>query len=85
MAYAFRLISTSAFEKDVRTLTKRSTKLLSQLESSLDFVQEDPNNSNHQHPIKKLVGGKPCQEQWRIRSGASGSIIIAIEIRNSDL
>jgi len=59
MAQTFRLLSTSAFERDIRTLIKRNSMLLSQLESSLDVLLEDPHNASGQHPIKKLVGVKP--------------------------
>ena len=69
MAHGYRLVSTSSFERDVRTLTKRNLKLLSQIESSLDILEEDPRNVSQQYPIKKLVGVKPGQGQWRIRLG----------------
>lgn len=69
MARAFHLVSTSSFERDVRTLTKRNFKLLSQIQSSFDILEEDPHNTSRHYPIKKLVGVKPGQGQWRIRLG----------------
>ena len=37
------------------------------MEELIATLQEDPYNHSAQHKIKKLVGVKPSEGQWRIR------------------
>ena len=69
MAPTYRLVSTPAFERDVRKIARRNPDLLSVLEAIRTILSSDPYNTSHQHPIKKLRGIEPGGGQWRIRTG----------------
>ena len=60
---------TSAFQRDVRSLTKRNPNLLIAIDEMERTLQEDPFNLTRQHQITKLVNVKVGNGQWRIRSG----------------
>lgn len=65
----FQVLTTPAFEKEVRKLTKRNPGLASVFETMTVILGNDPYNRGSQHNIKKLAGLKPGQGQWRIRAG----------------
>ncbi len=68
MAVKFRVVTTPAFEREFRKASKGNAALLDALEELLAILREDPHNRSGQHKIKKLVGLKPGDGQWRIRS-----------------
>lgn len=70
MAQRFRLLATPGYQRDLRSLAKRNPALISAFERILDILERDPYNTSRQHPIKKHVGIKPGEGQWRIRLGS---------------
>lgn len=69
MPGSFRVLTTPAFEREFRKISKRNSALITALEESLAILREDPHNRGAQHPIKKLAGLKPGEGQWRLRWG----------------
>ena len=67
MTGQFRVLTTPAFERDFRKISKGDTALVKVLEELLAILREDPHNRGGQHRIKKLMGLKPGEGQWRIR------------------
>jgi mRNA-degrading endonuclease RelE of RelBE toxin-antitoxin system len=67
MAGAFRVVTTPAFEQEFRKASKRNAELLDALEELLVTLRDDPHNRLGRHDIRKLVGLKPGEGQWRIR------------------
>ena len=65
----YRTLTTSAFERDARRITRRNARLFSVLTRLLNVLAEDPYNNSGRHDIKKLTGLKPGEGQWRIRAG----------------
>jgi len=63
----FRVLTTSAFQREFRKLSQRDAKLLAALEELIAILSEDPYGRTGRHPIKKLEGLKPGEVQWRIR------------------
>lgn len=69
MTPQFQVLTTSAFEKGVRRLTRRNPDLAPAVEKLIVILGDDPYNRGGQQNIKKLAGLKPGQGQWRIRLG----------------
>jgi mRNA-degrading endonuclease RelE of RelBE toxin-antitoxin system len=67
MAGAFRVISTPAFEREFRTISRGKVTLVEVLEELVKILGEDPHNRSGKHQIKKLAGLQPGEGQWRIR------------------
>ncbi len=63
----FRVVTTHAFEREFRKTSKGNVALAEALEELLGILREDPYNRSGQHRIKKLVGLKLGEGQWRIR------------------
>src|SRR6266567_1618801 len=72
MSPTYRTLTTSAFERDARSITRRNTRLLRVLDRLLNVLAEDPYNKSGRHDIKKLTGLKPGEGQWRIRRETTG-------------
>jgi mRNA-degrading endonuclease RelE of RelBE toxin-antitoxin system len=69
MPSSFRLVSTSAFERDVRRRIRQSPDLMEALEAVRVILQRDPHNRTREHNIRKLTDVKRGEGQWRIRVG----------------
>ena len=70
MPSSFRALTTPAFERDVRSLTRRDTRILRLLEKTLGVLEEDPFNRSRMHDIKKLAGLNPAKGiEWATRRG----------------
>jgi mRNA-degrading endonuclease RelE of RelBE toxin-antitoxin system len=67
MPEPFSVLTTPAFEREFRKVSKGNPILLNALEELIAILGEDPYNFSGQHKIKKLVGVKPGDGQWRIR------------------
>jgi len=67
MGDQFRVLTTPAFERDFRKASKGNALLIGALEELLGILQKDPHNRTGQNNIKKLVGLKPGEGQWRLR------------------
>ena len=63
----FRVVTTPAFEREFRRVSRGSLLLVNALENLITTLREDPYNKSGQHKIKKLAGLKPGGGQWRIR------------------
>jgi len=63
----FSVLTTPAFEREFRKVSKGNPKLVDALEELIFTLREDPFNFSGQHKIKKLVRVKPGEGQWRIR------------------
>jgi mRNA-degrading endonuclease RelE of RelBE toxin-antitoxin system len=69
MAESYRVLTTSAFERQVRKVIGRNKKLVAFLEDLLAILAQDPQNTSGKYQIKKLSGLSPGEGQWRIRRG----------------
>ena len=67
MAGAFRVVTTPAFEREFRKVSRGNAALVDALGELVATLSEDPHNRSGQHQIKKLAGLKPSEGQWRIR------------------
>jgi mRNA-degrading endonuclease RelE of RelBE toxin-antitoxin system len=67
MADEHRVLTTPAFERDFRKASKGNPALVGALEQLLGVLRNDPHNRSGKHNIKKLVGPKAGEGQWRIR------------------
>jgi mRNA-degrading endonuclease RelE of RelBE toxin-antitoxin system len=67
MAEPFSVLTTPAFEREFRKLSKGLPALVNALVNLVSILREDPYNLSGQHKIKKLVGLTPGTGQWRIR------------------
>ena len=67
MADAFSVLTTPAFEREFRKVSKGNPNLIDALEELIATLSEDPYNLSSRHNIKKLAGVKPVEGQWRIR------------------
>jgi mRNA-degrading endonuclease RelE of RelBE toxin-antitoxin system len=67
MAGRFRVVATPAFEREFGKLAKGNAALREAFDELLTILREDPYNYCGQHKIKKLIGLKPGEGQWRIR------------------
>ncbi|MGB7621650.1 MAG: type II toxin-antitoxin system RelE/ParE family toxin [Terriglobia bacterium] len=69
MAEPYRVLTTSAFERQARKVIGRNKKLVAFLEDLLAILVKDPQNTSRKYQIKKLTGLNPGEGQWRIRRG----------------
>jgi len=67
MAGPFRVLTTPAFEREFRAISKKDFTLVRALEELVAILSDDPHNRSGQHQIKKLAGLKPGEGQWRVR------------------
>jgi mRNA-degrading endonuclease RelE of RelBE toxin-antitoxin system len=67
MAGPFRVLITPAFEREFRAISRKDSVLVRALEELIEILSNDPHNRNGRHKIKKLVGLKAGEGQWRIR------------------
>ncbi len=67
MAGPFRVLTTPAFEREFRAISKKNSTLIRALEELIAILSEDPLNRSGRHQIKKLAGLKPGEGQWRVR------------------
>lgn len=66
---AFRILTTSGFERSFRSLLSRHPALLDIHEDVLRILAEDPYNRSRRHPIKKLKDVPEGKGQYRVRIG----------------
>ena len=69
MPSAYRVLSTAAFGRSIRRLSKKDPEIPEIFERLLSILQTDPQNVSRRHNIKKLVNVAPGDGQWRIRTG----------------
>jgi mRNA-degrading endonuclease RelE of RelBE toxin-antitoxin system len=67
MPEPFRVLTSPAFEREFRKLSKGNAALVSAFDELLAILQVDPQNRTGRHKIKKLMGLAPGEGQWRIR------------------
>jgi mRNA-degrading endonuclease RelE of RelBE toxin-antitoxin system len=67
MPEPFTVLTTPAFEREFRRVSKGNSKLIDGLDELIATLREDPYNISGQHNIKKLAGANPGEGQWRIR------------------
>jgi mRNA-degrading endonuclease RelE of RelBE toxin-antitoxin system len=67
MAGTFRVLTTPAFEREFRAISKKDSTLVRALEELIEVLSDDPHNRSGRHKIKKLAGLKPSDGQWRVR------------------
>ncbi len=67
MTGAFRVVTTPAFEREFRKVSRGNISLIGALEELALILEEDPHNRSGRHQIKKLAGLKSGEGQWRIR------------------
>ena len=63
----FRVLTTPAYERDFRTVSRGASTVLDAMEGLLAILRRDPHNRSGQHQIKKLTGCKAGEGKWRIR------------------
>jgi len=67
---AFRVVSTPAFEREFRKISRGNAALvdaLDALDELMAILREDPHNRSGRYQIKKLAGLKAGEGQWRVR------------------
>jgi hypothetical protein len=67
MTGPFRVLTTPAFEREFRAISKKDSALVRALEELIEILSDDPHNRSGRHKIKKLAGLKPGEGQWRVR------------------
>jgi mRNA-degrading endonuclease RelE of RelBE toxin-antitoxin system len=67
MAGPFRVLTTPAFEREFRAISKKDSAMVRALGELAAILGDDPHNRSGQHQIKKLAGLKPGEGQWRVR------------------
>lgn len=67
MAGPFRVLTTPAFEREFRAISKKGSVLVRALEELIEILSNDPHNRSGRHKVKKLGGLKPGEGQWRVR------------------
>ena len=67
MAGAFHVVTTPAFEREFRRVSRGNAALVDALAGLLHILTEDPHKRSGQHQIKKLTGLRLGEGQWRIR------------------
>jgi len=67
MPGSFRVVTTPAFEREFRKLSRGSLSLIDALEELIVILSDDPHNRSGRQNIKKLAGLRPGEGQWRIR------------------
>jgi mRNA-degrading endonuclease RelE of RelBE toxin-antitoxin system len=67
MPGSFRVVTTPAFEREFRKLSRGSASLIDALEELIAILSDDPHNRSGRQNIKKLAGLRPGEGQWRIR------------------
>ncbi len=63
----FRVVTTPAFEREFRKLSRGNAEIIDALEEPVAILSQDPHGRTNRHPIKKLAGLKSGEGQWRIR------------------
>ena len=69
MAGKYRVLTTSAFDRQARKAVRGKRQLVDTLETLISILSRDPHNRSGRYRIKKLAGVDPGEGQWRIRSG----------------
>jgi mRNA-degrading endonuclease RelE of RelBE toxin-antitoxin system len=67
VAESFRVLTSPAFEREFRKISKGNPALIDAFEELLAILEEDPQNRTARHKIKKLVSLAQGEGQWRIR------------------
>jgi mRNA-degrading endonuclease RelE of RelBE toxin-antitoxin system len=67
MAGSFRVLTTPAFEREFRAISKKDSTLIRAFEELIEILSNDPHNRSGRHKIKKLAGLSPGEGQWRVR------------------
>ena len=67
MAQLFRVLTTPAFEREYRAIARKHVNLIVAFQELLEILAADPHNRSGKYQIKKLVGLKAGEGQWRVR------------------
>lgn len=67
MTHGFSVQVTATFEREYRKLLKGHPDLTTYIARAIGALAQDPYNSDHRHPIKRLIAVKPGNGQYRIR------------------
>ena len=65
MAAPFRVLTTPAFEREFRAISRKDSALVRALEELIEILSNDPHNRNGRYQIKKRAGLKLGEGQWR--------------------
>jgi mRNA-degrading endonuclease RelE of RelBE toxin-antitoxin system len=68
MAFSYRIVVTSFFQKDIRRRGRKDQNILAEIEKLKEILASDPHNLSGRFDIKKLKGIKPGEGQLRIRT-----------------
>jgi len=69
VAQRYRVVASSAFERDVRRLRKHRPDVYESLVRAVEILESDPFNRKSQANIRKLGGVPPGEGQFRLRVG----------------
>jgi mRNA-degrading endonuclease RelE of RelBE toxin-antitoxin system len=67
MAGLFRVLTTPAFEREFRKVSRGNDKVVAALQDLIGILEQDPHNRTGRYHIKKLAGVAQGEGQWRIR------------------
>jgi len=65
----YRILSTPHFDRDYKSLARRTPGAISHVEAMVEVLREDPYARSGRHNVKKLKGMKKGEGQWRIAAG----------------
>lgn len=74
----YRLVSTSHFDRDYKSLAKWIPEAISHVEAMEVVLREDPYNRSGEHNIKKLKGVKKGKDSGASPRGSIGSAMICL-------
>lgn len=69
MVGKFNIVYTPSFDRELKRIFKKDKKILSLLEKVVENLCNSPLTQGKASNIKKLVGVKQGEGQWRIRAG----------------
>src|ERR1700693_3536943 len=67
MGGPFRVLTTAAFERECRAISRNNSVLFRALSELIEILSSDPQTRSGRHKIRKLAGLKPGEGQWRVR------------------
>jgi hypothetical protein len=82
MAGPFRVLTTPAFEREVRAISKKDSALARALEELIEVLSDDPQNRSGRHKIKKFAGLKPVKGNGACVGETTGCATIFLVLKS---
>ena len=82
MAGPFRVLTTPAFEREFRAISRKDSILVRALEELIEILGNDPHNRSGRHKIKKLAGLKPGEDNGACGGGTTASAMTFLKTKS---